>query len=78
MTSEVTITERGTITIPAELRRLFGFRANDRLIVEQTDEGVLLRPAIVTPVEIYSEERISEFVSDEDEIAEILPELERE
>lgn len=66
MKVEVTMTERGGITIPAPLRKALGLTGNDRLIVEETSEGLLLRPAVSVPIEIYSEERIAEFAKDEE------------
>jgi len=71
--SRITINERGVITIPARMRALFGIKAQDELIIENTDEGLLLRPAFSVPIEMYSEERINEFTSDEDAIGKILP-----
>ena len=46
------------------------------LILEGTDKGILLRPAISVPIEIYTEERIAEFASDEDAIGDHLPDPE--
>ena len=68
--------ERGTITIPAALRKSFGLKSHERLIIEDTEEGLLLRPSVSVPIEIYTEERIKEFAKDEKAIADILPELE--
>ena len=45
MPVKVTINERGVITIPAALRQEMGLKANDELIVERCDAGLLLRPA---------------------------------
>jgi len=73
MQSRVTINERGVITIPAALRRACGLKANDELILENIAEGILLRPAISVPIEIYTEKRIREFASDEEAISEHLP-----
>lgn len=69
----VTINSRGVITIPAGLRRAFGLKANDQLIAEETERGILLRPVVSVPMEYYTEERIAEFVADEDAIKKILP-----
>ena len=66
MRDQVTISSRGAITIPAKLREAMGLQANDVLILETTDKGILVRPSMSIPVELYSEERISEF-SEEDE-----------
>ncbi len=73
MRDKVTINERGVITIPAAVRRACGLKANDELILENTEEGILLRPAISVPIEVYTEERIREFASDEEAISEHLP-----
>ena len=76
MQNKVTINDRGVVTLPVAIRRAFGLKANDELIVEDTDQGILLRPAISVPIEIYSEERIAEFASDEKALAKYLPKLE--
>lgn len=72
MQSKVTINDRGVVTIPAAIRQAYGLKANDELIVEDTDQGILLRPSISVPIEIYTEERIAEFASDEEEVGRIL------
>lgn len=61
MKTTVTVTSRGVVTLPAKLRRTLGLKADDLLIAETTPEGLLLRPAVTLPVEIYSEKRIREF-----------------
>jgi len=66
MLEKVTIGRRGAITIPSKIRRSFGMKQNDQLILEATDDGILLRPSISLPVELYSEDRIEEFFSAED------------
>lgn len=70
MKATVTITSRGVITLPAKLRRQLGLKADDQLIAESTPEGILLRPAITLPIEVYSEERENEFDRAEAEFAE--------
>ena len=77
MKVEVKMNERGTITIPAALRKSFGLKGQERLIIEDTEEGLLLRPSVSVPIEIYTEERIKEFTKDEQAIADVLPELEQ-
>lgn len=73
MKATVTITSRGVITLPAKLREALGLKADDQLIAETTSEGLLLRPAVTLPVEIYSEDRIREFDAEESALAERLP-----
>jgi len=73
MTERVTINGRGVITIPAKLREAFGLRANDELILETVDQGLLLRPSVSVPLEFYSEERIAEFAEEDGAIGKLLP-----
>ena len=56
------IGKRGTFVIPAKLRRIFGIREGSEVIVEETPEGILIRPAITVPLEIYGPERKAEFL----------------
>jgi AbrB family looped-hinge helix DNA binding protein len=72
MQTAITITRRGVITLPARLRRALGLRAEDQLIAEVTPEGLLLRPAVTLPVEVYSTERVREFDEAEQELAAVL------
>ena len=73
MQNKVTINDRGVITIPARMRDALGLKANDELIIEDTENGLLIRPAFSVPIELYSEDRISEFASDEDAVGKLLP-----
>ena len=72
MKATLTLTSRGVVTLPAKLRRALGLRADDQLIAEMTPEGLLLRPAVTLPVEIYTEKRIREFHEAEAELAKVL------
>ena len=72
MNTILTITSRGVISLPAALRRAVGLKANDQLIAEATPDGILLRPAITVPLEIYSDSRINEFNAGEAELASVL------
>jgi AbrB family looped-hinge helix DNA binding protein len=68
----VTITSRGVVTLPARLRQALGLKADDQLIAEVTPEGLLLRPAVILPVELYTHEREREFDAAEAELATVL------
>jgi antitoxin PrlF len=72
MKTTLTLTSRGVVTLPAKLRRALGLKAEDQLIAETTPEGLLLRPAVTLPVEIYSEKRIREFDEAEADLAKVL------
>jgi AbrB family looped-hinge helix DNA binding protein len=56
------IGKRGTFVIPAKLRRRFGLSEGTTVIAEETEEGILLRPAVTVPLESYSAERRAEFL----------------
>lgn len=56
------IGKRGTLVIPAKLRQRFALQEGDLLVTEERDDGILLRPAVAVPVEIYTPERKAEFL----------------
>ncbi len=63
MEAETTkIGKRGTIVIPAALRRKYGLEEGSLVVAEAQEEGVLLRPAVTLPLERYSPERKAEFL----------------
>lgn len=64
-----TVTDRGTVTLPARLRKAVGIAPDSLLIAETTPEGILLRPAVALPVEVYTEERLQEFSAAESDLA---------
>jgi AbrB family looped-hinge helix DNA binding protein len=72
MKATLTVTSRGVVTLPARLREALGLKADDQLIAETTPEGLLLRPAITLPVEIYSDKRIREFDAAEADLDKLL------
>lgn len=69
----ITVGVQGAITIPARLCEACGLRPNDKLIVETSDQGLLLRPITDESIEIYTEDRIAEFASDEEALGPLLP-----
>jgi AbrB family looped-hinge helix DNA binding protein len=62
ITETTKVGKRGTIVIPANLRHKYGFEEGSQLLVEAVPEGVLLRPVVTLPVEIYTLERKAEFL----------------
>ena len=77
MKATVTVTSRGLVTLPAKLRKALGLKADDQLIAEATPDGLLLRPAVTLPVEVYSDGRIREFDEAEAEVVRFLPRQKR-
>ena len=68
MKTTLTVTRRGVVTLPAKLRQALGIKGDDQLIAETTPEGLLLRPAVTLPIEIYSDERVRVFDAAEAEL----------
>jgi AbrB family looped-hinge helix DNA binding protein len=54
--------KRGAIVVPAKLRKRFGIEEGSIVIAEEKDNGILIRPAMVVPVERYTPERRAEFL----------------
>jgi bifunctional DNA-binding transcriptional regulator/antitoxin component of YhaV-PrlF toxin-antitoxin module len=48
--------------VPARLRRKFGIEEGRLVIAEERPEGILIRPALALPVEIYTPQRKAEFL----------------
>lgn len=68
----LTVNSRGVVTLPAKLRRAMGLTTDDQLIAETTPQGLLLRPAVTLPLELYSPARVQEFDELEAELAAVL------
>ncbi|MDN5874754.1 MAG: AbrB/MazE/SpoVT family DNA-binding domain-containing protein [Sinobacteraceae bacterium] len=53
---------KGQVTIPRAILRQLDMTGDTPLLAETTEDGaILLRPAAVYPIEIYSDERVAEF-----------------
>ncbi len=48
--------------MPASLRKRFGIEEGTIVTAEERDDGILIRPAVVVPVERYTPERKAEFL----------------
>jgi bifunctional DNA-binding transcriptional regulator/antitoxin component of YhaV-PrlF toxin-antitoxin module len=48
--------------MPARLRRKFGIVEGSLVIAEEQEDGILIRPAVALPVEVYTPERRAEFL----------------
>lgn len=54
--------KKGQLTIPRAILRSVGMADESPLLVETTGDGaIVLRPAAVYPVEMYSDDRIAAF-----------------
>lgn len=68
----IPINERGTLTLPKPLRQRLGLTRGGFVFVEESMDGVILRPAVAFPIEMYSDERLKEFETEEERLDERL------
>jgi AbrB family looped-hinge helix DNA binding protein len=54
--------KRGAIVVPARLRRKFGIEEGGLVVAEERSDGILIRPALAMPIELYSPNRRAEFL----------------
>jgi AbrB family looped-hinge helix DNA binding protein len=54
--------KRGAIIVPARLRKRFGIEEGTLVTAEEREDGILIRPAVIVPVEKYTFERKAEFL----------------
>ena len=57
----LTVSSRGQITLPAEMRRHLGIEPGGAVIVEDFGGELRLKPAAVLEVELFSDEVIAEW-----------------
>jgi AbrB family looped-hinge helix DNA binding protein len=50
------------VVLPARLRKRFGIAEGSYVVAEEREDGILIRPAELMPVEMYSPERVAEFL----------------
>jgi AbrB family looped-hinge helix DNA binding protein len=55
--------KKGQLSIPKEAMERLGLEGGETLLLDVTEDGtIVLRPAGVYPLEIYSDERVREFL----------------
>lgn len=54
--------KRGAIIVPARLRKRFGIEEGTLVTAEEREDGILIRPAVIVPVEKYTPEQKAEFL----------------
>ena len=62
MKETVKIGRRGTIVLPVSVRRSYGLEEGATALIEERDDGILIRPAAVLPIEVYTAARKAAFV----------------
>lgn len=72
MTTTIQINKRGTLTLPKELRRRLGLEKGGVIIAEASEDGIILKPAVAFPIEMYTDSRIKEFENENEKLKEHL------
>ena len=59
MRENLTVSGRGQITLPADMRKRLGIEAGGIVIAEEREGDIVLRPAAVLEIETYSDADIA-------------------
>lgn len=59
----LSVSPRGQLTLPAELRTQLAIRPGDTVLAEIRDGGLFISAALVLPVEVYDAAREAEFAN---------------
>src|ERR1700756_4704309 len=51
MPQSAKVGKRGAIIVPASLRKRFGIEEGSMVVAEEKEDGILIRPAVIVPVE---------------------------
>ena len=61
MVTTIQINERGSLTLPKALRKLLGIEKGGVVMAESGVGGIMIKPAVAFPIELYDDERMAEF-----------------
>ncbi len=61
MASNVVVSARGQITLPADLRKKYKMEEGDVLVIDEKNGEIILKPAKVFEVEYYMDSQIDEW-----------------
>ena len=61
MSETLVVSSRGQITLPAALRKRFGIKGGDVIILEERANEVVLKPGVVLEIQHYSDEQIAQW-----------------
>ncbi|MBI5017041.1 MAG: AbrB/MazE/SpoVT family DNA-binding domain-containing protein [Deltaproteobacteria bacterium] len=61
MREHLIVSGRGQITLPASVRKRLRIKTGDVLILDDRESEIVLRPAAVVEVDMYSDEQIAEW-----------------
>lgn len=59
MKQTLIVSNRGQLTLPANLRKRFGIKKGGAVILEERDNELILKPAMVLELEMYTDAQVS-------------------
>ena len=59
MRQTLIVSNRGQLTLPANLRKRFGIKDGGAVILEERGNELILKPAMVLEVEMYTDAQVS-------------------
>jgi antitoxin PrlF len=59
MRQTLIVSNRGQLTLPANLRKRFGIKDGGAIILEERGNELVLKPAMVLEVEMYTDAQVS-------------------
>jgi antitoxin PrlF len=59
MRQTLIVSNRGQLTLPVNLRKRFGIKDGGAIILEERDNELVLKPAMVLEVEMYTDAQVS-------------------
>lgn len=65
MRQTLIVSSRGQITLPAEVRKQFGIKSGEPVIIEERNGELVLKPAAVLEVEMYTPEQVTAWDRDD-------------
>jgi AbrB family looped-hinge helix DNA binding protein len=72
MSTTVQVNDRGSLTLPKAIRKALGLEKGGVVLADLTNDGIVLRPAVAFPIELYTDERIAEFDESDRELGQVL------
>ena len=65
MTTTLVVSNRGQVTLPAAMRKRFGIKGGDVMILEDRGSEIVLKPGVVLELDLYDDEQIAQWDADD-------------
>jgi AbrB family looped-hinge helix DNA binding protein len=66
MRQTLIVSTRGQITLPADIRKRLGIKIGEPVILEDRNGELVLKPAAVLEIEMYTPEQVAEWDRDDE------------